>query len=74
MQKKGSGIFSREVLEVSEVPSRLMLKDALCINQNHLLYFLLDHASYELQGRRDYMEDRCISIPRYNFIDYLTEL
>eukprot|EP01119_Soliformovum_irregulare_P008193 TRINITY_DN2123_c1_g1_i2.p1 TRINITY_DN2123_c1_g1~~TRINITY_DN2123_c1_g1_i2.p1 ORF type:complete len:965 (+),score=312.69 TRINITY_DN2123_c1_g1_i2:38-2932(+) len=51
--KKGSLMFGRDVVE-----------DSVMINQNHLLYFLTDHGVYELQGRRDYMEDRCLCLPR----------
>ncbi|PRP74630.1 hypothetical protein PROFUN_03552 [Planoprotostelium fungivorum] len=41
-----------------------VVEDSLHINQNHLLYFLTNTGFYECQGHRDYMEDRCIVIPR----------
>lgn len=38
--------------------------DIKTLSKNHLLYFLTECAAYEEQGRRDYMEDRCVVIPR----------
>ena len=36
----------------------------LNLNQSQLLYYLTDYHTCEAQGRRDYMEDRCIAISR----------
>lgn len=45
--------------------SSFFFKGPVALDQNHLLYFLLDHSITEEQGRRDYMEDRTIAIPRF---------
>lgn len=55
IKKKGSQVFARELTQDS-LPIQ--------VNQNHLLYFLTEHGICELQGRRDYMEDRCTRISR----------
>eukprot|EP01114_Cavostelium_apophysatum_P007309 TRINITY_DN1938_c0_g2_i1.p1 TRINITY_DN1938_c0_g2~~TRINITY_DN1938_c0_g2_i1.p1 ORF type:complete len:1165 (+),score=384.97 TRINITY_DN1938_c0_g2_i1:206-3700(+) len=53
LQKKGVKVFQREIKE-----------DLVSINQNYLLYFLVEQAACDEQGRRDYMEDRFVSFPR----------
>eukprot|EP01117_Protostelium_nocturnum_P005615 TRINITY_DN2024_c0_g1_i1.p1 TRINITY_DN2024_c0_g1~~TRINITY_DN2024_c0_g1_i1.p1 ORF type:complete len:885 (-),score=341.18 TRINITY_DN2024_c0_g1_i1:35-2689(-) len=57
-----SGIKKARSQSSSEKPE--LIDDSLFINQNHLLYFLTSYGLYECQGHRDYMEDKCIALPR----------
>lgn len=52
-QRKNSGVFDRELQEEEST-----------LDQNHLLYFLTQASFHAEQGRRDYMEDKAIAIPR----------
>jgi len=45
---------------------RELVENSVMLDQNHLLYYLTDYHAHETVGRRDYMEDRCICLPRYS--------
>lgn len=53
IKKKGGSAIFRDVVE-----------DNVFISQSHLLYYLTDYHCHETCGRREYMEDRCIALPR----------
>jgi len=55
---------SRAMTSAGASDRKEFIEDSLHISQNHLLYFLTTAGFYECQGHRDYMEDRCISLPR----------